>query len=586
LVSASTAAAGAITAAAVSRFDCRSVWGKQLHLATPVWFLLALVPWSNVAAQAPIAFVDEGVLRGVADPATNSTGPAFADYDNDGDLDVFVPVEDLAPGLADRLWENDGKGMFKDVAAARGVDNAGSMSRGASWGDYDNDGDVDLLVANMPPGERGKKHVPTTLFKNLLKETGKANFENVTRAAGVLRAGNAEDEKIGGIGDTGGGVAWADYDGDGWLDFFWKNADGEVDNALFKNNRDGTFTDVTAAAGVALQGKLRESNAQGSPNFTDVDEDGLLDLLVTNEGDSKILFRNKGDGTFEDITKARKPPSGVVFGNPGNAQGACIGDVDNDGDLDVYLPMADQANRLILSRLKEKKAVTFDDVTLKSGAGDTGGARGCTMADFDNDGWLDIYVNNGGPSNTLINDVIAGFPPFVQFYIAWQPANNTLLRNNRDGTFTDVTTGSGAEGLGIGSGVGAADINGDGFADIFATNRTYYALGKQVSPTAGQSRLFVNQGNANHWVKITLRARRSNRSAIGARVTVTAGDLVQHRETTSAHGYNSTNDPTLLFGLGERTSIDTITVRWPSGSVQTIKAPRTKRLVTIVEPAK
>jgi enediyne biosynthesis protein E4 len=254
--------------------------------------------------------------------------------------------------------------------------------------------------------------------------------------------------------------------------------------------------------------------------------------------------------------------------------------------MDVYLPMADQANRLILSRLREKKAVTFDDVTLKSGAGDTGGARGCTMADFDNDGWLDIYVNNGGPSNTLINDVIAGFPPFVQFYIAWQPANNTLLRNNRDGTFADVTTGSGAEGLGIGSGVGAADINGDGFADIFATNRTYYALGKQVSPTAGQSRLFVNQGNANNWVKIALRARRSNRSAIGARVTVTAGDLVQHRETTSAHGYNSTNDPTLMFGLGERTAIDTITVRWPSGSVQTIKAPRTKRVVTIVEPAK
>jgi len=111
----------------------------------------------------------------------------------------------------------------------------------------------------------------------------------------------------------------------------------------------------------------------------------------------------------------------------------------NDGDMDVYLPLADQANRLIMSRLKEQGALVYEDVTLKSGAGDMRGARGCAVAAFDNDGFVDIYVNNGGPSNTLINDVITDFPPFVQFYIAWEPAGNALLCNNGDGSFTDVT---------------------------------------------------------------------------------------------------------------------------------------------------
>jgi hypothetical protein len=538
-----------------------------------------------IGSAERIVFSDESAVRGVADVAVNATGPAFADYDNDGDLDVFVPVEDLAKGLTDRLFENDGKGSFTDVAAARGVDNPGSFSRGASWGDYDNDGDLDLAVANMPPGGPGQKHVPTTLFRNLLKETGKRGFENVTRAARLLRAGNENDEKIGGIGDTGGGVAWGDYDGDGYLDLFWKNADPEIDNALFRNNRGGTFSDVTAAAGVALQEKLRESNAQGSPNWTDVDQDGRLDLIVTNEGDVKPVLRNKGDGAFEDITRSRKPPSALPFLNPGNAEGACVGDVDNDGDMDVYLPSADQANRLILSRLKEQGTLSYEDVTQKSGAGDMGGARGCTMADFDNDGWLDLYVNNGGPSNVLINDVIAGFPPFVQFYIAWTPARNTLLRNNGDGTFADVTEGSGAEGVGIGSGVGAADVNADGFPDLFVTNRTYYALGRRVSEP-GQNWLFMNRGNENRWIKIVLEGRCSNRNGYGALVTVRAGDLVQHRETTSAHGYNSTNDPVLTFGLGPRDRVDSIEVRWPSGIVQKIDTPAIRRTHRLVEPRK
>ncbi len=547
---------------------------------------LSRLGFAAEAARVPVMrFTDEAKARGVEDLAVNSTGPTFGDYDNDGDLDVFVPVEDLAPGLADRLFENDGSGQFRDVAAERGVQNPGSLNRGAVFCDFDNDGDLDLLTANMPPGQSREKHVPTTLFRNQLVETRVARFENVTRAARLMRAGNANDEKIGGIGDTAGGVGCADYDNDGDLDVYWKNADGDIDNALFRNEGNWTFTDVTVASGTAVQAKLRESNAQGSPNWTDVDQDGWIDLLVTNERDSKILLRNNGDGSFEDITRSRRPPSGIPFLNPGYAQGACIADFDNDGDMDIYLPLADQANRLLMSRLKEKGALTYEDVTLKSGAGDMRGARGCTAADFDNDGHVDLYVNNGGPSNTLINDVITDFPPFVQFYIAWQPAENALLRNNGDGTFRDVTRGSGAEGLGIGSGVGAADVNDDGFPDLFVANRTYYASGKRVSPQPGQNRLYVNRGNRNNWVKVKLQGTRSNRNAYGAMIKVTSGDLVQYHEVQSAHGYNSTNDPVITFGLGSRTTIDEIEVRWPGGGTQMVKTPPLRTVVEIVEIA-
>lgn len=535
------------------------------------------------AEPAPISFQDLSLESGLSDLAVNSTGPAFADYDNDGDLDIYVPAEALAEGINNRLWENDGTGVFRDVASARGVANDGSYSRGAAWGDFDNDGDQDLAVSNMPPGQDRRNHVPTTVYKNLLVETGRADFENITRTAGVMRKDNVEDARIGGVGNTGAGLAWADYDNDGDLDLFWKCADYDVENALFRNNGDGSFTDVTDESGVAIQGKVLEANSQGAPNWTDVNGDGWVDLLITNEGDENILFLNNKDGTFTDITKNRRAPNGFAFLNPGNANGACVGDIDNDGDLDFYLPTADQANRLIISRLSDSGEVTFDDITLSSGTGDAGGARGCTMADFDNDGWLDIYVNNGGLSNVLINDVIGQMPSFVQFYIAWEPAHNKLFRNNGDLTFSDVTDGSGAEGFGIGSGVGAADINNDGFADLFVTNRTYYSDGKRVN-IPQQNHLLINKPNDNNWLKVALEGSRSNRNGYGAKVRVVAGELNQIREHTSAHGYNSTNDPDLIFGLGSNQTVDQVEVIWPSGIVQKLTDVTVGQTIRLVEP--
>jgi hypothetical protein len=205
------------------------------------------------------------------------------------------------------------------------------------------------------------------------------------------------------------------------------------------------------------------------------------------------------------------------------------------------------------------------------------------MADFDNDGFVDIVVNNGGPSNVLINDVLKGFPPFVQFYIAWEAALPVLYRNNGDRTFTEMAAASGLVHAGIGSGVAAADIDGNGFADLMLTNRTYYAMGKPVSE-AGQTRLYVNAGNDNAWIKVKLQGTRSNPQGYGAIVKVTAGDLVQYQELTSAHGYNSANDTTLIFGLGNRSKVDEIEVRWPSGAVQKITKAKLKQINRIVEP--
>jgi hypothetical protein len=263
----------------------------------------------------------------------NSTGPSFVDYDNDGDLDIYVSTEAHLKGHGNRLFENDGTARFANVAVDRGVDNGSGLARGASWGDIDNDGDMDLAVSNMPSSDRSRAQVPMTVYRNLLIETGAPNFDNITRSAGFLRKGNKKDAEIGGITDTGAGVAWGDYNNDGFVDLYWKGPDYDIDNVLFRNNGDGSFTDVTEESGAGILGRVLKANSQGSPNWTDVDQDGFVDLLVTNEGEKKVLLRNRGDGTFEDITRNRKPPSGQVFLNPGNANGACIADIDNDGDM-------------------------------------------------------------------------------------------------------------------------------------------------------------------------------------------------------------------------------------------------------------
>ena len=531
-------------------------------------------------ASSPIRFKDESFQSGIASESVNASGPTFIDYDNDGDIDIYVVTEYHGEGQGNRLFENQGDRMFVDVAELRGVDNDNALGRGASWGDYDNDGDMDLAISNLPPTDRST-HIPTTLYKNLLKETGEPNFQNVTREAQLFRKGNENDLDIGGIGNTGAGIAWADYDNDGDLDLYWKCADFDVENALFRNNGDGTFTDVTEETGTGVLEFVLEANSQGAPSWTDVNHDGYVDLLVTNEGDKKILFLNDQEGSFKNITSSFRPPSGVVFLNPGNANGACIGDIDNDGDMDVFLPTSDQANRLYISLLKDTGQLSYKDITLTSGVSNKSGARGCAMGDFDNDGLIDIYVNNGGLADTLINDVI-DIPIFVQFYIAIEPDVNKLFRNNGDLTFSDLAWRSRASGYGVGSGVGTADLDEDGFLDIFFTNRTFYTGGEQITKS-DRNYLLFNRGNRNNWLMVNLVGEESNTNGYGAKVTLASDDLSQYREATSAHGYNSGNDPRMHFGLGKKSSVDFIEVIWPSGKKTKLVNPSINQTVTIKE---
>jgi len=545
-----------------------------------VFFYITILGATSCSKKQSIQFEDISFDAGVADVAVNSSGPSFIDYDNDGDIDIYVNTEYHGENQGNRLFENDGSGYFIDVAVERGVDNKYALGRGASWGDYDNDGDMDLIVSNLP-SSGGTKIPPTTLFKNLLIETGSANFRNATIESNLFRANVKEDREIGGIGNTGAGVAWADYDNDGDLDLYWKCADYDIDNALFRNNGDGTFTDVTEEAGAGIIDLVAEAGSQGSPNWTDVNQDGWIDLLVTNEGSEKILFLNQENGTFKNITRSFRAPSGTVFLNPGNANGACIGDIDNDGDMDVFLPTADQSNRLYISLLSDTGSLSYKDISLSSGIDHKSGARGCTMGDFDNDGLIDIYVNNGGLQNTLINDVI-NLPIFVQFYIAIEPAYNKLFQNNGDLTFSDVTKTSGTEVLGIGSGVGNADLDDDGFLDLFLTNRTFYNSDKQITES-DRNYLLRNKGNGNNWIKIELTGTKSNTNAYGARVKVMAGESIQYREHTSAHGYNSANDYRLHFGLANEESIDSIEIIWPSGERQLLTDIAVNQTLSIEE---
>ena len=545
-----------------------------------VFFYITILGSTSCSKKQSIQFEDISFDAGVADVAVNSSGPSFIDYDNDGDIDIYVNTEYHGENQGNRLFENDGSGYFIDVAVERGVDNKYALGRGASWGDYDNDGDMDLIVSNLP-SSGGTKIPPTTLFKNLLIETGSANFRNATVESNLFRANVKEDREIGGIGNTGAGVAWADYDNDGDLDLYWKCADYDIDNALFRNNGDGTFTDVTEEAGAGIINLVAEAGSQGSPNWTDVNQDGWIDLLVTNEGSEKILFLNQENGTFKNITRSFRAPSGTVFLNPGNANGACIGDIDNDGDMDVFLPTADQSNRLYISLLSDTGSLSYKDISLSSGIDHKSGARGCTMGDFDNDGLIDIYVNNGGLQNTLINDVI-NLPIFVQFYIAIEPAYNKLFQNNGDLTFSDVTKTSGTEVLGIGSGVGNADLDDDGFLDLFLTNRTFYNSDKQITES-DRNYLLRNKGNGNNWIKIELTGTKSNTNAYGARVKVMAGESIQYREHTSAHGYNSANDYRLHFGLANEENIDSIEIIWPSGERQLLTDIAVNQTLSIEE---
>ena len=493
-------------------------------------------------------------------------GTAFLDYNNDGFQDIYLvngadlssltekqPEEIEPPRNA--LYRNNGDGTFTDVTMEAGVADTG-YGMGCAVGDYDNDGFPDLYVTNFGAN---------VFFRN----NGDGTFTNVTKGTdtGDIRWGAS--------------CAFVDYDNDGFLDLYVTNYvkydiesdqvcmdkgvrvycdprlyEGELD-VLYHNNGDGTFTDVTESAGFS------EATGRGlALAWGDYDDDGDMDIYIANDADQNFLYRNNGDGTFTDVSLT----AGVGFSEDGEAEngmGADFGDYDNDGRLDLVVTnFQGQTNTLY----HNEGNGLFSDVSYASKIGTMSLsylAWGVGFADYDNDGYQDLFIANGH-----LDENVQAFNP-TGFYE--QP--NQLFRNNRAGTFDEVGADSGSDMRleKVSRGFAYSDYDNDGDLDLLVTN------------LKGTPDLLQNGGNQNAWLTLTLIGTRSNRDAIGARVTVTAGNLTQLREVRSGSSYLSQNDMRLHFGLGKHSQVDQIEIRWPSGLQEHLEGIEANQILTLVE---
>ena len=478
-------------------------------------------------------------------------GIALFDCDNDGKLDIATvndsTIEQYRRGgdLMITLYHQDGNSSaihFSDITKGSGLTTLG-WGMAIAVGDYDNDGLPDLYVT-------GYGH--NVLYHNL----GNCKFEDVTTKAGVQAGGFST------------GTAWADYDRDGNLDLFVARyvktdvnhlpdpardfrgyrgvlfelpdkMEGETD-ILFRNRGDGTFEDVSKKAGVNDPGKLHGMGVA----WGDYDGDGWPDLYVTNDYGATFLYHNRQNGTFEEVgdaTATAVGPDGRGYGN----MAADFGDFDRDGKLDLFVTRADDQP----ASLYRNEGDYFTDIARKAGiAGPTMAPVkwGTGFGDFDNDGWLDILVANGNFSSLL--DTL---PKQYRFAEPIQ-----LFRNRGNLTFEDVADEAGLNTGRLYSRRGTAlgDINNDGKLDAVVFNA-------DAPPS-----VFLNETtNSNHRVLFRLIGTKSNRGAIGARVRVTTSKMTQIDEIRAGGSYNSTNDTRLHFGLGSEATISRLEVLWPSG---------------------
>jgi enediyne biosynthesis protein E4 len=436
-------------------------------------------------------------------------GIAVADFDNDGNLDMYVT------GFGgSSLYRGLGGCKFEDVTDKAGVGGSGFMT-GAAWADYDRDGYVDLFVARY-----------VHLDINKLPEFG--SNERFCRFKGILvQCG-----------------PWG-MEGEGDL--------------LFHNRGDGTFEEVSKKAGMD---DPQHRYGLGAV-WGDYDNDGWPDLYLANDAGPNFLYRNQHDGTFEEVGLL----TGVALSSDGQelgSMGVDFGDYDHDGRLDIYVTnFADQPNNLY----HNLGAQGFTDTGWASRTGQPSYPYvkwGTGFVDFDNDGWVDIFVANGH-----VYPQVDAAPGSVQYR---QPMQ--LFRNLRDGRFEDISAASGLAQMPLASRRGAAfgDINNDGCTDIVTLN-----VGLPPS-------LLLNHcQNGNHRVLFKLIGTKSNRAAIGARVTITAGKLTAFSELKAGSSYLSQNDLRLHFGLGGEKIMDTVVVRWPNGNTETLHKVAADVIYTIVE---
>ena len=586
-------------------------------------YLHKTVVFKDVTTKAGIHFVHSRGPRSLEEtshglyPEDVGSGASFADFDNDGDLDLYIvnnpgpfntEIAKFSPGNV--FYRNNGDGTFTDATTEASVGDQG-FGMGAVSGDYDNDGDLDLYVTN---------YGPNILYRN----NGDGTFTDVTTAAGV------GDQRW----ST--GATFGDYDNDGDLDLYVPNyLDYDLskleaakqkslqygqyvpsalnpvvfnpqDNALYRNNGDGTFTDVTNNIGVEAHGG-RSFQAL----FTDLDLDGDLDLYVANDLSPNTLYRNDGNGMFTDVSN--QSWAADVRGSMGLA----AGDYDNDGDLDLFMShWMDQENAIYRNLWREEGEISrtspsqvipvpdsawrfknanpkdwgeegksqMDRVSMPS-VSDGQSARsirfvdeaysaslgeesldyvgwGTELFDYDLDGYLDIFIANG---HTF---------PYLNQRERLIPQEDQLFRNNGDGIFADVTESAGITTLPrqVGRGATFGDYDNDGDVDVFIVNN--HGLGV----------LLRNEGgNRNNWLHVKLIGTTGNRDAIGAKIWLNTSDLTQFREIHAGSSFLSCNSLTAEFGLGSRKAINSLVVVWPNGTTVKFTNINVNQRLIIVE---
>jgi hypothetical protein len=498
---------------------------------------------------------------------TMGGGVALLDYNNDGLLDIFLvnsgrigakagvekskdSFDRANPRYWNRLFRQTKGGSFIDVTSAAGLASAGdgNYGMGVAAADYDNDGFTDLYV--------------TSYGKNILyHNNGNGTFTDVTAKAGVAAGGWSVS------------AGFFDFDNDGKLDLFitrymeWDLNHSKscgiapkvyctpaefppVSNVLYRNRGDGTFEDASLGSGIAA----KKGKALGVA-FADYDEDGFADILVANDGMEQFLFHNNGNGAFTE----RGLNAGVAFtddGKPISGMGADFRDYDNDGRPDIVITDLARQNYAVY---RNEGGGLFSYQSLQTGIAALSGVSsgwGMRLEDFDNDGWKDLFVAQGH-----VMDNVDQIDPMLHALEA------PMLAMNRQGRFERASLGPVT--AVAGRGVAFGDLNNDGWTDIVMT-----VLG-------GKPLVFRNHGGRAHWLTLSLRGTRSNRDGFGARLLVNG----QSQYATSAGSYASATDKRVHFGLGAASTAK-VEIKWPSGTVQKIDDVRADQFLNVVEPEK
>jgi hypothetical protein len=503
---------------------------------------------------------------------------AVADYDNDGFDDIFVTDSDT--GRPNRLYHNNGNLTFTDVSVETGI-TAGndplSIVSDALWFDYDNDGWVDLLVIRFGT---------PLLYHNEPSPDGKGrHFRDVSAKSGLNKFAN-----------TIAAIAF-DYDNDGRLDLLFGNyfkpanllilkdphvLPNDLDNAvngggvtLWRNNGDGSFSDVTVKAGLSKHTGWTLDVGHG-----DFNNDGFQDIYLACDYGTDRLFFNNGDGTFREVTEK------AIGYDTKKGMNVEVGDYDNDGLLDIYVTnITDDYMKECNMLWHNNGDGTFTDVAKETGTCDTLWGWAAKFGDFDNDGWLDLFVVNGlrsaGNENyipVLVKMITRPGVDFTNVYnwpnignMSWSGHQKKKLFRNVGGSFQEIAALAGVDNDKDGRGLAIADFDNDGLLDIYQTNADQFSL------------LYhgVSEG-AGNWLEFKLTGTRSNRDAIGARVTVHADGRAYIREVDGGNGYAGQSSTRVHFGIGRATAVDSVQIRWPSGLVENINAP-VNHLTSVIE---